>query len=262
MSFTKRHLEEVQAEQEMREWIVDQGDGFMVEGDEEWKALEARYLSGNTELDNYSPYDWDDEVYDLEINWTKEQKAFPTFKSQIEEVRENLNVKSSNITLKMNYSFSVTLMESCLGDMLRGVVFSDSYYLLNAIKNIDELKKCKITLLEIYETEELVSKIILKILTEEYTYHNIQKTISIYENVLRTQLSELVKVKIGEMIKIVEVRHDIVHRNGFTTEGEEHVFNYRNVCKAIDHIVCFVTAMKGYIDATEGKRVLSSISAI
>lgn len=261
MSLTKRHLEDVQAEEEMREWIREQGDMFMVEGDEEWEELKNRYLNGDISSNLISVFDeWDDDYFDAELHWTKEQKAFSTFIILIDEIRKNLAITSSSTTLKMNYSFSVTIMESCLGDMLRGVIFSHGHYMSNAIKNVNELKSIKVSLLDAYEQVDLVNKIVLKTLAEKYTYHNINTIISVYSNVICEPLSDSIKRKIEEMLKIVDVRHDIVHRNGFTTEGTEHDLTYEKVNHAIDIIVNFVSEIKDYIDATEAKRVFGQIN--
>lgn len=258
MSITKRYLEESQFYDDMMEWIKENGSPSMKEGSEEFNDLKNKYLHGNAEFASSDPFDyWDQEEYDSQISWTKQQKAFDTFISQMVQVQKNLTPDASQIILKMNYSFAVTLMESCLGDMLRGIVFSDKYYLKNAIKNVNELKNTKFSLAEFYEQEDLINKVTLQVLTKEYSYHHIQRTTSLYHSVIQEKLSEAVTSKISDMNEVIDVRHDIVHRNGFTIDDKEHELDFETVSMVIKTIVNFVTAMRDYTLAAEAKRVFS-----
>ena len=98
MSLTKRYLDDIQADEEMREWIIERGSLFMEEGDEEWQSLQDEY---ENRIDFPDDDDWD---YESEITWTKKQKAYDSFHSQILDVKNNLKKGSSGIVLKMNYS--------------------------------------------------------------------------------------------------------------------------------------------------------------
>jgi len=58
----------------------------------------------------------------------------------------------------MTYSYSVTLMEICLGDVIKSVVLSDKYYLKNAIANIDELRDVKFLLMNVCSNNDFVKR--------------------------------------------------------------------------------------------------------
>ena len=148
-------------------------------------------------------------------------------------------------------------MESCLGDMLRGIILSNTHYLENAIKNVPELKNAKFSLIDFYNNDDFVTKFTLQKLAKDYSYHHIQKTVSLYENVIGEPLSKSVSALIADMKDIIDVRHDIVHRNGFTTDETEHDLSYSSVNKAINTITQFVTSIKQYTDAAEAKRIFS-----
>lgn len=146
MSAIKRYLEDIQAEEEMNDWIRSQVDLGVEEGDPEWEEFKEEYLTKREE--------W----YEEELEWySDEQSPFDDFIEQIEQVRA-AEIPSSTITLKMKYAYSVTLMESCLGDMLKNLVFSDERYLVNALTNVTDLKNIKISLIESHQVRDIVKK--------------------------------------------------------------------------------------------------------
>lgn len=193
------------------------------------------------------------ELYNEEFDRLSiEESAFINFLSQIEELRDNIPDNPSSITLKMNYSFSVTLMESCLGDMLKHAILNEKIFLTNALRNVEELKKIKVSLLDVYETKDLVNKVVLTVLSD-YLYHNIEKIVPIYRCVFDEELPTNIYDKMGSIIKIVKIRHDIVHRNGVDKEGNMHTFTNESLDLAIQDIIDFVQSMNMYIETAKIK---------
>lgn len=191
------------------------------------------------------------QLHDEEFNRLSiEDSAFINFLSQIEELRDNIPDSPSSMTLKMNYSFSVTLMESCLGDMLKHAILNEKNFLSNALRNVDELKQKKVSLIEVYEIEDLVQKYVLSILSD-YLYHKIEKIVPIYHCVFNEKLPSIISDKMKNIIKIVKVRHDIVHRNGFDKDGNEHKLTNENFKLTIQNIIDFVQSMNMYIETAK-----------
>ncbi|WP_323664545.1 hypothetical protein [Pectobacterium carotovorum] len=184
------------------------------------------------------------------VRLSKEESIFLKFTSQINELKKSMVKDNSSLNLKMHYSFAVTLMESCLGDMLKHVILSESVFLINAIKNVKELSVKRVSLLDVYEIEDLVNKSVLSTLSD-YIYHNVEKIVPIYRCVLGVELPEDIKNKVGEMAKIVAIRHDIVHRNGFDKVGNEHNLTIESLNVAIKNIIDFVQSMHVYIETTK-----------
>ncbi|WP_337263612.1 hypothetical protein [Serratia sp. MMO-24] len=197
------------------------------------------------------------QLYDEEFNRLSiENTAFINFLSQIEELRDNIPDSPSSMTLKMNYSFSVTLMESCLGDMLKHAILNEKIFLSNALRNVEELKQKKVSLLEVYEIDDLVKKYVLSVLSD-YLYHNIAKIVPVYNCVFNEKLPSIIYDRMKNIIKIVRIRHDIVHRNGFDKDGNEHKLTNENLKVTIQNIIDFVQSMNMYIETAKKKLTFS-----
>lgn len=245
MSATKRYLEEIQAEEEMNEWIRSQVDLGVEEGDPEWEEFKDEYLTKREE--------W----YEDELEWYSDQQTpFDDFIEQIEQVRTS-GVPSSPTTIKMKYAYSVTLMESCLGDMLKSLIFSDERYLVNALNNVTDLKNIKISLIESYQVKDIVKKNVLNTMSG-FLYHNIVKIVPIYCSVLGEKTPENIKNKMEEVIKIISIRHDIVHRNGKDTDGNEHELSDQIFISALQNIKDFVQCMHMFVESTKISHIITS----
>ncbi|MBL3525076.1 hypothetical protein IM876_20585, partial [Serratia plymuthica] len=242
MGSVKSQMMEDEANEDMYEWIRGRASSDVEEGDDEWETLKIQYLNGS----HVDYDDWDDVDYTEEIQWySKEELAFPLFNKQMDEIRNSLTDNNSPIVLKMKFAYIVTLMESCLGDILIGTVFSDVYYLVNAMKKVPELSSTKLTLLEIHNSSDVVKKTVLMILGR-VIYHKIDKVIDIYKNVLGEDTPESIKEKKENIKNIVMLRHDIVHRNGFDHAGKEIYITVEVYTKAVDDVVDFVQSMHEY----------------
>lgn len=244
MGLVKRMIEEAEAEDAMNEWIRDHVDFGVEPGDPEWEEAKQDYLSGSAEVANWEFDDYHSELARL----TGDDLAFASFTNQMTDLEDELPSKPSDALLKMAYSHSVTLMETCLGDMIKSVVLSDDYYLKNAIKNVDELKNIKLSLMDVYSESDVVKKIVLKTLSD-FLYHNIVKIVPVYSAVLGEKSPENVSKNMRSVISIARVRHDIVHRNGVDKDGTPVELNKAVLIQAMQDIHDFVNHMKVSIDA-------------
>jgi len=244
MGSIKRYIEAAEAEEAMNEWISNHVDLGVEEGDPEWEEAKLEYLSGAALEPEWM---YDDFALELE-RLTGDDQAFASFSKQMTDLESELPDLPSDALLKMTYSYSVTLMETCLGDMIKSVVLSEEHYLKNAIKNVDELKDIKLSLMDVYSDNDIVKKIVL-ITLSEFLYHNIAKIVPVYSAVLGEKPPENVKNNMRTVILITLIRHDIVHRNGVDKDGQPVELNKAVVLQAMNDIHNFVNHMKKFIDA-------------
>lgn len=250
MGGVKRYIEQLQAEEDMHEWITEHADLGVVEGDPEWEELKAEYLSGG----GRNRIAWDDEYLDDEVlRLGAGTIAFSQFSMQMSILREELPAQPSDATIKMTYSYSVTLMETCLGDMIKSLILSDERYLMNAIDNVKELKKVSLSLREIYTIPDIVKKVVIKNFSD-YHYHNVKKIVPVYSAVLGEKKPEDVKNNMPSIIELTEVRHDIVHRNGMDKEGNTRILTKEVLLTAMEDIHAFVKSLSISIDAENHNR--------
>ncbi|OAT24130.1 hypothetical protein M977_00422 [Buttiauxella gaviniae ATCC 51604] len=251
MGSVKRWIEQMEADEAMHEWISDHVDIGVEEGDPEWEAMKEQFLSGEVNEEHF----WDDDYFDDELNrLTADGVAYLQFETQLNLLKEELPDAPSDSTIKMTYSYSITLMETCLGDMIKSLLLSDDYYLSNAINNVDELNKIKLPLKEVYLNNEIVHKVVIKTFSD-YLYHNVEKIVPIYSAVLGEKTPIDLKDKIPEIVNIAKVRHDIVHRNGADKEGNPRDLNKQVLLKAMEDIYDFVKSVSESIEGAKLKRV-------
>lgn len=247
MGLAKRAMQEMEEEEELNEWLRNNVDLGVEQGDEEWEELKEKVLSG--EVSMYDNSYWDKQDYEEELYWlSKEGRPFPVFVEQIKSINMALSHDTSTLILKMKFSYIVTLMESCLGDMLKGFVFNDKQFIVNALKGVKELKDMKLNLIEIYQTDNIINKSIFKVLSG-YLYHNVEKVAQVYQSIVGKTLPVNCIEKVGDIVKIVSLRHDIVHRNGFDIEGNERELTVEIYSKAVQDVVGFVEAMHLYLES-------------
>lgn len=221
------------SDEELRDYISSH-EGSFYQGTEYWDVLK-------------------DERYSEEISWlSKERHAFENFLASINEVQSIIPQNPSLILIKMNYSYVITLMESCLCDMLKSIVLYDDAYLKNAITKIEDLKQQKVNLFQVYSDVNIVKKMALSTLSD-ILYHNIPKVISIYSMVLGERKPENITEKTEFICKAVDIRHDIVHRNGYNKEGNEHELNLEILNLTIAKICEFIQCMHSYIESSKYK---------
>jgi hypothetical protein len=75
----------------------------------------------------------------------------------------------------------------------------------------------------------------------EVVWHRFDKVERTYRDTLGIEFPRDMK----ELHKAIFVRHDCVHRNGKTNEGEEHVLNeqdIKNLLAAAEKLVCWIEA--------------------
>jgi hypothetical protein len=246
MGSVKRYMEQMEAEESMHDWIREQVDLGVEPGDPEWEEQKEKYLSGEA-YEN----EWEFDDYDYELDrLTAYQQAFEQFNIQMSTLRDELSQAPSESSLKMTYSYSVTLMETCLGDMIKSLVLNKECYLKNSIENVTELKNIKIPLHEIFRNNDIVKKVVLTTFSD-YLYHNIEKIVPIYSAVLGEKTPSNVKKKMDVVVKITKIRHDIVHRNGVDKDGEVVELSRQVLITVMDDIKEFVTHIKSSIDAVE-----------
>lgn len=247
MSSIKRYIEACESEEAMIEWIRERADLGVEPGDEEWEDLKEEYLSALHVDDDY----WEDEFFQDEVSRLEsENYAFSQFSEQMNELLGDITYKPSDSALKMNYSYSITLMETCLGDMIKSLILKNRYFFENAIKNVDELKKEKLSLKDVYQNPDIVKTVVIRKFSD-HLYHNIEKTVQVYSAVLGEKIPENVMKEIPEICKIALIRHDIVHRNGFDKEGTKITLNKGILIKTLGDISNFVKSMSVWIDASE-----------
>lgn len=241
MSTTTKYIIDLQ-EEEMRSWICEHLE--VEDADEDtpgWDdlALEWSYMQSNYE-EYYEQNNWYVSHSYSEIH--------RTFQFQLQNLKELVDTSVATIHeetfYKMVYGHAVTLMESFLADTVRSLIIKNDNYFLNAISNVDCLKKEKFSLLEITKQKDGAKGFAITELSK-VMYHNVSKV----RNILSAIVGKKIIVDIATVSTITNLRHDIVHRDGKTTDGKLIKVDREIVMKAIDSIECFVNTVSAQLDS-------------
>lgn len=249
MSLTRERLFDIQNEQ-VEEWIRERlSDKGVGEDSEEWQDLLNQYS-------DYQEHLQDEFEWKAEVKWLKEndlsyhhEKFFTeldALKNMAESNLENPNkafMLHSNIVVKMSYAYAVTLLETFLGDTFKALIIKRENFLENAIKNVKEIKNEKYSIFELSKTDLNICSLALSHTTGIH-FHNISKVQEIYSQVLGIKL----QLDISKVCKITSLRHDIVHRNGYTTDGKLIELDAQDFFQTIEDIKKFSSSLQEQIN--------------
>lgn len=242
---------EIQSEQ-AEQWIRERlSDEQLDEDSEEWQELANEYS-------NYQDHLIEEAEWKAELKWLKENGSSNIHRFFSDELNalkimteSNLGHSSkfvfmlhSNIIVKMSYAYAVTLLESFLSDTLKSLIAEREEFLHNAVRNVEEVSKAKYSIAELAGSDLNICNLVLRHISE-ILFHNIPKVKKVYEQVLGVKL----QLDISKVSRITALRHDIVHRNGFSKDNEPINLNAQDFYQAIEDIKEFTSSLQKQINA-------------
>ena len=187
-------------------------------------------------LDPDDPSDIDEEQLDAVLSNTE---FYRTFSDELTNLRvlNSLDVTDANArrTLKRQiYVGTIVCLETYLSDAFINTVLSKKEYLKSFFSSFKDFDNQKFGMNELFkkvdQAEEIAKKAMLEVI-----YHNLPKVKSMYKATLDISFPDISKVQ-----KDIVNRHDLVHRNGKTKEGEEIIIDEIIVNEVISRIESFV----------------------
>lgn len=139
----------------------------------------------------------------------------------------------------MVYAQAVTILEVYLEDMVKALIISHEGFLKNTIKNVKPFSDSRFKLGEISLEHDGIKKFVLRKLSENI-FHDIPKAINIIGGVVERKIS----VNIESICAITSTRHDIVHRNGKSKEGDVLVIDEAEAECAIMTVESFAKELR------------------
>ena len=165
----------------------------------------------------------------------------------------------SSLLNRMVFSHQITALEAYLGDTLIKEVMSDSDAMRRLIVEADELSERKFTLVQIAGSPGLVESTVRAHL-RDILYHNLAKVDVLYRIALGFGIITLMSDR-ASLFKLISLRHDCVHRNGFDKDGKElNVFTKEFVQTTSDLIRDFVDKIEGAV--TDRQKLASDLRKI
>lgn len=242
MGMAKREWMEYQELEPMYDWIEENyGDDAGEEGSEEWNKAVAAYEEHCEEVMLEEARLAQQDEFDYYIFMTLKD-ADSIFDRDIKELRHmllsNTATQNNHTLLKMIIAHSVTVLEVYLEDITKSLITSNDKYLSNTIKNVRPFSDTPFKLSELSFDKDGIRKFVLGKLSENL-YHDIPKVVNIIGGVIGRKI----KIQIDDVCRSTKIRHDIVHRNGRDTEGEQIDISHALALDILQAIESFVNQL-------------------
>tara|TARA_B110000977_G_C10974452_1_gene453602 strand:+ start:204 stop:1079 length:876 start_codon:yes stop_codon:yes gene_type:complete len=186
---------------------------------------------------DYGIYVYDENYVDAILH---SDNSFDRFKEEIHNLTE-LNSLSfekdghRNTVRKLIFSAGIACLEDYLSSTLIKEVIQDEIYFRNFVRTYKNITNRKFELGNIYEHLEKMYDVVKKELLD-VIYHDLPKVKGMYKDTLG-----VIFPSIETLMKSIKTRHDIVHRNGKTKDGNLINLNKQDIeihLKEINKFVC------------------------
>ena len=195
------------------------------------------------ELSDISP-DWtgqpkssdvDDYLFDSIASFTTHLE---TFKSRIDDTRTLLSTKveepCQQCFRRLLYVNVITALETYLSDFFISSISADPSLLRKFVETNPDFRTEKISLSEVFKASEEIGQRV-KTYLMDVVWHHLARIKPMFNAALGIEFPD-----IGALFRAVLVRHDLVHRNGRTKDGKDHVLAEKDIRDLIANSESFV----------------------
>ena len=194
------------------------------------------------------PSDYDDDYFELIISDNEYYKSFNDAINHIKDIlRSNVTDSAKIHLLRLLHVSVITAIETYLSDAFINTVINDKDKMRKFVENNPEFKKKTFNFSEIYQIygniESEVKKYLLSLM-----WHNLTKVRPIYKSTLDIDFPE--KDVVDFIFKAIKKRHDLVHRNGKSTDGEEIAISEENIEELISYASFFIDIINSRLDSS------------
>jgi len=210
--------------------------------DDENIYIESLADEDDIELDNYI-----NEHYNAIVN---SQFYIYQFENEINNLKKlnDIDLKNSElqeILYRQIYSGAITCLEDYLSTTLIQNITEDDAVFKRFVVNYKPFQDMKFTLNELYDKVDTIHKTVKEELVK-IVYHNLHIVRPIYETTLGIKFPD-----IGDMMKAISTRHDMVHRNGKDKKGIKITLTKEDVSKVIDKVYNFANIVENELEMSQ-----------
>lgn len=150
--------------------------------------------------------------------------------SEVLDEIDTLSMPTKEYLYRQLYARTITSMEAFLSSTLLKAILSSDENKRKFVEKYLPYRNEQICFANIYEQMERIDTTIQETL-RGLMYHNLGKIKPIYKDVLDIDLGD-----VKEIMKAVQIRHDIVHRSGKNKEGKLHDIKKEDVIKLVESV--------------------------
>ena len=182
------------------------------------------------------PGDYDEYLVDDIASITKFYRNYSHAISDIEKLlEENVDSSVEACFYRLIYVNVITAMETYLSDAFINSVVPNPKLMRRFVESTPEFKSEKISLSDVYKAAEKI-ELRAKSHLADIVWHNLSRVKPMYKDVLGIEFN----VDLGDLIRAILTRHDIVHRNGKRKNGEEIIVtknDIKDLIKKADELI-------------------------
>lgn len=199
-----------------------------------WMEVGDEWAPIDPEMDYY-----DDELYFLVLD---RKDPFQLLQQRLEQIDAVLAVEcsplASGLIHQMAHSSLITALEAYLADTVAFWVKHDKEALRQFISRNKDFKKVSLNLNQLFERLDTLDDEVKKYL-QSLIWHRLDKIQPMMQAGLGINVPD-----IGELMREVVIRHDIVHRAGRTIEGGEVSVSAEDVRRVREMVHTFAQAIE------------------
>lgn len=167
---------------------------------------------------------------------TENENHFSKFTTEINDLKSLSSIKTQSPKLEEVLHRQILIgiigtLETFLSEVFINLTLNDPVYFQNFIESDPEFKNRRFELSELFIQKNKIKSTAKKVMLD-IIYHNIPRVKEMYTSTFRIKFPD-----ISEVSKYVAMRHDLVHRNGKTKDGQKVETNN----KAIDNLILCVS---------------------
>lgn len=147
------------------------------------------------------------------------------------------------LLLRQLFISIIGALETFLSDIFISKTLSSKHFLQEFVKNHPEFKKQKISISEIYDVSENIKERAKTIMVNTI-YHKLPAVREMYTTTFSITFPD-----ISNLQKYILIRHDLVHRNGRTTEGRLVTVNDKLIDELRSTSVNFVEELATHLES-------------
>lgn len=188
-----------------------------------------------------SPWEFNDDYeYEEEYEAIVENSNYlHNFVREIENIKLLLEIEVDQESLKETlyrqlYSSIISTLETFLSSAFINLTVESDEYFQRFIKTNPEFKNQKFELHEIFDKYSSLEKIAQKVMLDTI-YHNLPVVRNMFRDTFQIEFPDFSNIQ-----KAVLTRHDLVHRNGFTKEGEKVIIDKEKITDLAEEVQEFV----------------------
>ena len=199
----------------------------------------------------FQPWDFDEEYdYDEQYDAITENKDYlQKFKDEIANLEALNSLKIPDEVLKailhrQLFISVIGTMETFLADAFINLTNDNEEFLKNFIETHPEFKKRKFELREVFEEYSKIKETAKKVMLDTI-YHNLPSVSQMFSDTFKIEFPS-----IKDVYEYVLKRHDLVHRNGKTKDGETVVTDENAITELISKVTVFTNDIANKLNIT------------